>query len=118
MRINFEKEVITYTTLWKEVSIKKFISFSAQGCYHSVILTQTFGELDKNLYEIVIGASNNTESFIRTVIDGDVNTIRAKHEEINMADCSEQRQYWISWNGGVIEVCRVYRRLATAISFH
>ncbi|XP_048243111.1 C3 and PZP-like alpha-2-macroglobulin domain-containing protein 8 [Haliotis rufescens] len=66
---------------------------------HVALLTYD-GETGQNMYEIVLGGFSNTRSIIRNSRQG-TNRVETFHSPLSS---TEFRDFWISWEGGVISV--------------
>ncbi|XP_071086461.1 uncharacterized protein [Haliotis cracherodii] len=66
---------------------------------HVALLTYD-GETGQNMYEIVLGGFSNTRSVIRNSRQG-TNRVETFHSPLSS---TEFRDFWISWEGGVISV--------------
>ena len=84
---------------------KETLSFSLQAC-SDAHLAITSVPLDHNQQsaEVVFGADNNQE--VRVIPDRqDSDSYEVAHVH-NVLDCGTPREFWISWDGGVIRAGR------------
>lgn len=87
----------------------RFLEFGVRSCQNArlVLSTVNFGV---PLYEIVLGSDGNTKSkVIRYEDDGSGNwnsSLKAEETTPGVIDCLQSRWFWLSWNGGLIEVAR------------
>lgn len=79
--------------------------FSVRACSSAQIaLAETLGNLETNAYEIILGAYDNTQTFIRKQVGGDEAEEGNSVETPGILDCHSYRDFYISWNDGTIEV--------------
>lgn len=84
-----------------------FLNFVIQSCRSAHLkLSQT--SFTSPLYEVIIGHNSNTKSQIirYTMNESGINvgTVVAEEMSQGILDCSQQRPFWMSWQGGKIEV--------------
>ena len=92
-----------YHHLWMTEREKTSFQFGIRTCNDALLaLTQTYG-YTSNGYEVVIGGFGGGKSVIRKPAQG---TDRVEAETPDITHCEETRYFWVSWEGGAIEVGR------------
>ncbi|XP_046369362.1 uncharacterized protein LOC124144153 isoform X3 [Haliotis rufescens] len=87
-----------------QVNNKHFLTFKIKAAGDAYLaLSAVYGDVDRKTHEIVLGAEDNTKSFIR---DGSMGAIRAQATTINLLSEDDFRFFWVSWKNHVIEVGR------------
>lgn len=81
-----------------------FMLFQVEACNDAHILLMQSNSTTDDIYEIVIGGWNNTRSLIREERLGP-NLATTFHEN-GPVHCELMRQFWVSWDQGVIRVGR------------
>src|SRR5688572_20917817 len=84
-----------------------FLNFVIQSC-RSAHLSLSQSRFSPTLYKVIIGHDSNTKSqIIRYAMnESGINqgTVVAEELSPGILDCSQQRPFWLSWQGGKIEV--------------
>ena len=75
--------------------------FSLKACHDGHVgLAEVVGLSSLTMYEIVIGGWQNSKSVIRRARQG---TIEVEASTPNILDCNSARNFWLSWEDGVIQ---------------
>lgn len=78
----------------------KELIFAVKACRDaSVAFSQVAGIYTHYTYELVVGATGNTETILRSSVGGGVLKSVYTHQ---ILDCSAVRIFWVSWRDGVI----------------
>nr|KAG5690213.1 hypothetical protein BaRGS_019009 [Batillaria attramentaria] len=86
------------------VNNKNFLTFKIKTAGEAYIaLSAVYGDLERKTYEIVLGAEENSKSFIR---DSSLGPIKAEAQTVNLLSDTEFRYFWISWTNNMVEVGR------------
>ena len=104
MAIATTPPVNAYTTLWLLQSQKSYVKFGVKACNDALLALSA--QMDSSIftYEVVIGGYNNTQSDIRPGYSQTPPSISASTPGI--LSCNETRYFWVSYEGGLIEVGR------------
>ena len=90
-----------YSTTWlKPVHGDRWLSFKVRACSDAnFALMLSDGTSDPTLeYEVVFGGEENTRTFISKA-----GTTVASVDSVNILDCGSFREFWVRWQGDLIE---------------
>ena len=91
-----------YNTAWISVSGHRDFTFDVQACSDVYLALSHIPSNYRTLtYEIVIGASGNTKTAIRTKVNG---TNVYETPTPNILNCNQAMSFWITWSKGRIKV--------------
>ena len=91
-----------YDQVWLSVLDTQSIIFKVRACSDVHIgLAKYSGIANVDMYEIVLGGWENTQSVIRKGIQGGH---EAELQQEGIVSCDESRYFWASWSGGLIAV--------------
>lgn len=93
-----------------EVSVtrKTFITFRVRARADAhIALSCVYGDTDERTHELVIGGNNNTTSSIR---DGGQGRVLAEAVTMRILSSTDFRDFWISWDEGILQVGKGRRR--------
>lgn len=86
------------------VNNKTFLTFKIKTAGEAYLaLSAVYGDLERKTLEIVLGAEENSKSFIR---DSSMGPIKAHAQTVNLLSDTEFRYFWVSWANHVLEVGR------------
>ena len=90
-----------FDTLWLRQVQKSSVVFGVRTCNDAILALSEEMQQVSNSYEIIIGGYSNQRSEIRP----NVQTVPVTWLDTpDILSCNETRFFWVSWEGGVIEV--------------
>jgi len=90
-----------FDTLWLRQVQKTNVVFGVRTCNDAILALSEEMEKVSNSYEVVIGGYGNKRSDIRSNVQSDA---VARMDTPDIVSCNETRFFWVSWDGGLIEV--------------
>ena len=91
----------SYNTLWLLQSQKSYVMFGVKACNDALVALCAQMDTSNFTYEVVIGGYNNTQSDIRP---GYYQPPSISASTPGILSCTETRYFWVSYEGGLIEV--------------
>jgi len=101
MAIATTPATFSYNTLWLLQSQKTYVKFGVKACNDALLALSAQMDSSTFTYEVVIGGYNNTQSDIRP---GFSQTPSISASTPGILSCTETRYFWVSYEGGFIEV--------------